>query len=319
MTLGVVKGLLSRICSLLLLVTLNLTYGHAQMCQLSDDFTGTSLDPAWSEHQPQFYSAEVSNGHLTIDIDGTACNNNCPWFHSQSAGFIYKDIVGDFEVVAAIASEEASGINAGDDISNDTQLGGLMARNKNGSTENYVFNVVGTRFDVPSIETKSTTNDNSGTIEHFAIGTTRSELRITREGSTFRMYSRELGAADWTHRSTFSRPDLPDTLQVGIIAYAFQSYPEDLAVKVDYIRFSEFTQVNQWLGGHGMWSNQNMWSLNQVPDSSHHVIINNPQTQTIQILSGENFNCHCLEVNGPLTELIVEGELHVGQYKLGCN
>ena len=319
MTLGVVKRLFSKICGMLLLVTVNLTLGQAQLCQFNDDFAGTSLDPAWSEHQSQFYTAEVSNGSLTIDIDGTACNNNCPWFHSQSAGFIYKDIVGDFEVVAAVASEEASGINAGDDINNDTQLGGLMARNKNGIAENYVFNVVGTRFDVPSIETKSTTDDNSGTIEHFPISGTRAELRMTREGSTFRMYSRDLGAADWIHRSTFNRPDLPDTLQVGIIAYAFQSYPEDLAVKVDYVRFSEFTQVNQWLGGHGMWSNQSMWSLNQVPDSSHHVLIDNAQTQTIQILSGENFSCHCLEVNSPFTELIVEGELNVGQYKSGCN
>ena len=186
-----------------------------------------------------------------------------------------------------------------------------MARNKNSISENYVFNVVGTRFDIPSIETKSTTNNSSGTIEHFGINATRAELRMTRAGDEFNMYSRPLGSNTWIHRSTFNRPDLPDTLQVGIIAYAFLSYPEELAVRVDYIRFEPSTTVNQWMGGNGLWSNTSNWSLNKIPDHNHAVIINNPTPQVIEILPGESFQCWQLDVMGDSTEFVIDGELEV--------
>lgn len=295
-----------------------LNVSHTQNCQLSDDFAGGSVDPSWVHYQSQYYQAEVSDGFLTMDIDGATCMNNCPWFHGQSAGFLYKNISGNFELISAVESEEASGLNIGDDISNDTQLGGLMAREPNGASENYVFNVVGIRFDDASIETKSTTNGNSGTIEPFGIASTRAELRMTREGSIFRMYSRDLGASEWIHRSTFNRPDLPETLQVGLIAYAFESYPVDLAVKFDYVKFSEFSQVNSWVGGSGLWNDASMWSLAQIPDSSHHVMIDNVQAQTIQIGTGENFGCFSIDVHGLLTEFIVEGQLEVGRHNSGC-
>lgn len=305
------KIILINIALILAICSSGINNINAQICLLSDEFEGQSLDPSWLHHQSQYHDISVSNGSLVLDIDATVCNNNCPWFHNQSAGFLYKNVVGNFELIAVVESEEASGSNAGDDISSHTQLGGLMARNSNGTSENYVFNVVGTRFNVPSIETKSTTNDNSGTIEPFAITSTRAELRMTRENSIFRMYSRGLGASEWIHRSTFNRPDLPDSLQVGVIAYAFESYPEDLAVRIEYVRFSEFTKVNKWLGGDGMWSNANMWSLQEIPDSSHVVIVDNPQSQTILIIANENFKCFSIDINGALTQFIIEGELEV--------
>lgn len=295
-----------------------LNVSHTQICQLSDEFAGESLDPSWLHYQSQYYQSEVSDGFLTLGIDGNTCMNNCPWFHGQSAGFVYKIVYGNFEFISAVESEQASGANAGADINNDTQLGGLMARDPNDASENYVFNVVGTRFDVSSIETKSTTNNNSGTIEPFGIASTRAELRMTREGSIFRMYSRNLGASDWIHRSTFNRPDLPETLQVGLIAYAFESYPVDLAVKFDYVKYSEFSQLNSWVGGSGFWNDASMWSLAQIPNSSHHVLIDNAQAQTIQIGNGEDFSCLTMDVHGELTEFIVEGQLEIGRYNSDC-
>jgi len=297
-----------------------LTYyiSSAQICLLSDEFEGQSLDSEWLHYQSQYYNTEVSSGQLTIDIEGSNCNNNCPWYHSASAGFIYKNISGDFELISVVQSEEASGSNSGDDISNDTQLGGLMARDGNSGSENYVFNVVGKRFDVSSIETKSTTNNSSGTIEHFGIINTRAELRMSRQGSVFNMYSRDLGDSIWIHRSIFNRPDLPDTLQVGVIAYAFESYPEDLAVKFDYVRFSKITKVNTWVGGNGMWNNNAMWSLNEVPDSTHHVKIDNLQAQTIQILQSETYKCFNLDIQSDLTQLIIEGQLIIQSTNETC-
>ena len=291
--------------------------GTSQLCHFNDEFEGQVLMSSWFQYKSNLFTTEVSNGSLKMDINGVACSNNCPWFHAQSAGFIYKQVVGNFEVIALVESVIASGINIGNDIDNDTQLGGLMARNMNDVSENYVFNVVGTRFDIPSIETKSTINDNSGTIEHFPISETKAELRMIRDGTEFNMYSRDVGTHDWIPRSTFIRPDLSDTLQVGIIAYAFESYPEDLMVKVDYIRFSEISKENHWIGGDGSWSQSDKWNLNMVPDSTHSVVIDNLEEQSIQIFPGESFECLHLSVLGDSTELTVEGELHV--LASGCN
>lgn len=285
--------------------------GYTQLCLFNDEFEDLGLNNSWMVYQGNLFTSNLSEGRLKIDINGAECGNNCPWFHAQSAGFIYKEITGDFEVVAAVESIIASGPNAGNDIDNDTQLGGLMARNGQSTTENYVFNVVGTRFDIPSIETKSTINDNSGTIEHFDLLETKAELRMTRVGNTFTMYSRAIGNTDWILRSSFTRNDLPDTLQVGLIAYAFESYPEDLLLEVDYIRFSEIPKINQWIGGDGMWNDATKWSLQIVPNNQHSVVIDNLESQSIQILSEENFTCLHLDVRKNLTDFIIGGALSV--------
>lgn len=291
----------------------------AQNCNLNDEFEGSTLSPAWSHYQSSLYTTQVTDSKLIMNIDPIACSNNCPWFHAQSAGFIYKSVEGDFDVTTLVEAVQATGGHAGEDIDNDTQLAGLMARDGSAASENYVFNVAGTRFDIASVETKSTINDNSGTIEHFAISSTRTELRMTREGNTFTMYSRDVGAMSWILRSTFVRSDLPSTLQVGVIAYAFESYPVNLSAQFDYVRFAGGSTINTWLGGNGLWSDQTQWSMNLVPDSTHHVIIDNAQTQTIEILSGDSFKCATLDVQGPQTELLVEGVLEVKGQEGGCN
>ena len=309
---GNIKSWLTLVC----IIVFNIT--NAQLCLLSDEFEDTVLDAEWQQFQSEYYDLELSSGQLTMDINASVCGSSCPWFHSQSAGFIYKTVVGDFELISIVNSEEASGSNSGDDISNDTQLGGLMARDGSTNFENYVFNVVGTRFDTPSVETKSTTNNISATIQAFPISTTRSELRMIRSQSNFYMYSRAIGAQDWVLRSTFNRPDLSDTLQVGVIAYAYQSFPEDLAVKFDYVRYSDLTSINSWLGGDGMWSDHTMWSLNEVPDSTHQVIIDNTQSQVIQILPSENFDCYSLDIDNNISQLNIEGQLNIKSKTTAC-
>jgi hypothetical protein len=62
---------------------------------------------------------------------------------------------------------------------------------------------------------------------------------VCRVGSTFRLYKRELGASSWMLATTFERPDLPDTLQVGANAYAGSMMGQfDLVVIVDEITFA---------------------------------------------------------------------------------
>jgi len=290
-----------------------------QNCQFSDEFESETLDTSWNHFQSNYYATNITDGKLCMTIDATECNNNCPWFNDDSAGFIYKNIVGDFDFVSIVESVEASGANQGDDIENDTQLGGIMARNGNSPSENYVFNVVGTRFDIPSIETKSTVNGSSGGgIDYFTIDSTRAELRMVREGAIFNLYSRSIGSENWILRSTIIRNDLPDTLQVGMLAYAFLSYPVDLVTKFHYARFNDVLKTNEWNGGSGMWSDPNNWSLNMVPDSSHQVVFDHTEFQLIQILPNESFKCHSISFIDTFTQFQVEGILSL-KISSGCN
>jgi hypothetical protein len=160
-----------------------------------------------------------------------------------------------------------------------------MARNPASTSsgqENYVFNVAGIRFDNPSIELKSTLN-NSSTIQAYTDNMTSgtpAEVRMVRKGAIFSLYSRPIGSTLWTLRSTFNRPDLPSTLQVGIIAYAYESYPENLLARFDYVRFNELA-INFTGNTNSNWSTGSNWEYNNVPTSSKNVFISTGKTVTV--------------------------------------
>jgi len=216
---------------------------HAQLDVLSDEFNTSSLDASWNLFQTQYYETPVpiNNGFMQMNLDDIECNRTCVWWVDQNAGLIYKNLTGDFDVITAVYAKQKT--NPTQDIDRWTQLAGLIARDPASTTsgqENYVFNVAGIRFDNASVELKSTTN-NSSTIRAYTdnMSGTAAEVRMVREGSLFSLYSRPIGNLDWIFRDSFMRPDLPETLQVGLIAYVFEAYPGNLLAQFDYIRFSE--------------------------------------------------------------------------------
>lgn len=292
---------------------------QGQTCIFSDEFEGMTLDPSWQHFQHQYYSDTIVDNKLEFTIDAVVCNNNCPWFNSQSAGFIYKVVSGNFDIEARAESVIARGANQGQDINNDTQLAGIMVRDGNTSSENYIFNVVGTRFDIPSIETKTTVNgSSSGGIQHFPINSTTADLRMIREDSLFLLYSRDIGATSWILRSSIIRTDLPNTIQLGLIAYAFQSYPVALKAKFDYIRVQELAQQNEWIGDNGFWDEPNNWSLGIIPNANHHVLFDNAMAQSITIKPTQEFDCYNISITNDSTTINIEGVLNV-KSDTGCN
>jgi hypothetical protein len=61
------------------------------------------------------------------------------------------------------------------------------------------------------------------------------ELRICRFGSTFNLYKRSVATNEaWMLAGSFDRPDLPDTLQVGVNIYT-DSAP-DVQARVENLR-----------------------------------------------------------------------------------
>jgi hypothetical protein len=117
-------------------------------------------------------------------------------------------------------------------------VGGLMARNPAGSSENYVLGVVGyAEMNQLAIEHKSTTNSKS--VYGETAFSADAELRLCRTGSTFTIYYRNPGDSDWpTFVEPIERADLPETLEVGMIAYTGANPPDYVSI-FDRIAFEE--------------------------------------------------------------------------------
>ena len=82
-------------------------------------------------------------------------------------------------------------------------------------------------------ETKTTVNSSSSLF--LDQGNNSGELILCRVGDDFRSYKFLDGEAGWTLLDVFSRPDLPSSLQVGMIVNAF-SAPADIRAEFDFIR-----------------------------------------------------------------------------------
>lgn len=98
---------------------------------------------------------------------------------------------------------------------------GLTAANWQPGRENWLFLSVGSASPAGTsqFEIKSTTNSLSS-LRFSPAPQGWITLRIARHGELFTLLSRADGAAEWTVLEQFIRPDLPETLQVGITAYA---------------------------------------------------------------------------------------------------
>ena len=177
------------------------TISYSQINTLSDEFNSSTLDSSWNLFQTQYYETPVpmNNGQMEKHLDDVECDRTCVWWVDMNAGMIYKEVSGDFDVITAVNTKQKT--NPTQDIDRWTQLAGLIVRDPASTlseNENYVFNVAGMRFDNPSIELKSTT-DNLSSIRAYTdnMSGTSSELRIVRENSSFTCYSRPIGNSTW--------------------------------------------------------------------------------------------------------------------------
>lgn len=163
-------------------------------------------------------SVEVKNGHLVMEM-GTS-----GWFADKNAPFLYKDVVGDFDIKARV---KATGVK--NSISETVwSLGGLMVRvpKRNGKDqwkpkeENWMFMTTGVAEEPGKqvIETKYTINSKS----NLKLRDARAEwitLRITRVGNAFIMMYKYDRDKTWTVHDRFYLVDWPSTLQVGVNGY----------------------------------------------------------------------------------------------------
>ncbi|HXE57803.1 MAG TPA: hypothetical protein VNK43_07375 [Gemmatimonadales bacterium] len=210
----------------------------------------------WPSHLRRAQVDTTGAGHLYLEPATSA------WYADWYGPYLFKEVAGNFDVTVRL---HATGL-AGGLPERTWSLAGLMVREPRQAAgpaqwtpfrENWLFLTtgIGDATGRPVFETKSTVNSRSNLkLRPACAGWV--ELRIVRVREAFVLLSRCPGEA-WTVRDRMLRRDLPQRVQVGVVAYtdwesilarfgrdplAFDTTgmrdgAPDLGVRVDYVRF----------------------------------------------------------------------------------
>jgi len=211
--------------------------GQAQIDTLSDEFNRTCNFGDWKD-------LDVEEGwnasHMEeIDVDGEVAGHmnmmpySTAWFQDRRSNLYYKEVAGDFVFTTKVyATNRDETSYPGPTYS----LSGAMLRSPKDITdastewvagdENYVFLALGNAATnhptcsgcpAPHFEVKSTTNSSSS-LNVTSIDTAAAVIRIARiDNAVLVLYA--LPGEDFQVRQRYNRGDMPDTLQVGLVAY----------------------------------------------------------------------------------------------------
>lgn len=194
---------------------------------VSDTFEGTALGDDWTLLYDDTTTIEVRDGRLWMTP-----NEYTVWFHADHGPGVVQLVDGDFSITTTVRARSTR--NPDRPVTSYFQFAGLIVRDpaSDGADvpENYVFSVVGYRGDYLSAETKNTVNDLS-MVDGPAWESGDAEIRICRVGASFRLFIRPVGGDTWQPAIAYDRPDLPDRLQAGAIAY---TYTQDVDLEASF-------------------------------------------------------------------------------------
>jgi len=189
-----------------------------------DTFDGVALDPSWSVLNPALVTIDVSGGALTIEP--TMSGAGTTWFDDSEGPLVYKAVTGDFDVRTVLATDDPG--SPGDPPPTQYRLAGLLARDPASTPGalNWVHVALGSGATAQGVcyEYKST-DDSVSTWMTIPTASASGELRLVRTGSIFDLYWRPDAISIWTLIQSFDRPDMPATLDVGMMIYSTESPP----------------------------------------------------------------------------------------------
>lgn len=193
-----------------------------------------TLESDWKWYQPHFVESSFSDSGLVL-----TCLSESVWYQNLRGPMVYRNIQGDCVVSVNVKTRKSSDVNSYPD--SQWQFGGVIFRDPAGDTllsrENYVFNVVGFRGTALQIETKSTRNGYSD-VSAFDWESGDAEIRVEKRGCEFILNAKPIGAVDWLEMCRYTRPDLPEVLQMGLIVYAYSEGRELFDLQVEFSKFS---------------------------------------------------------------------------------
>ncbi len=194
-----------------------------------DDWQLVSQAEGWgAQHFETYDIDQTTPGALTI------APYTSTWYQDYQGDLSFKEVSGDFIVTTQVTIRDRDDVGGsdGDDIPNDSSfsLGGVMLRTPRGISDaaaewtpggsNFVFLSLGHGYDGNMTLESKTTVDSDSNLELIPVNETSAELRIERVGSSITTMYRLAGDADWQAAATFDRPDMPATLQVGLLGYS---------------------------------------------------------------------------------------------------
>ncbi len=219
----------------------------AEIAPLSDEFDDPNSIADWQRiNQVEGWNADQLQ---QWNVDQTQPGrmvmqpHTVVWYENWRGPMVFKEVAGDFVFTTEVHIGDRDDVGGSDldDIPNEAaySLGGLMIRTPRDITdpavdwqpgsqlddgtnngENYVFLSLGHGVDGQfSFEVKTTRNSSSQ-LELTPLGmtTNTATLRIARIGtSVITMY--RLPGEDWTVHRRFDRPDMPETMQLGMVTY----------------------------------------------------------------------------------------------------
>ncbi|MDF1745712.1 MAG: Calx-beta domain-containing protein [Gimesia sp.] len=217
---------------------------------LSDEFDDSSTINDWQRvYQTEGWSADQLN---VWDVNQSQAGrmvmqpHTVVWFDDWRGPMVYKEVTGDFVITSQIhiTDRDEIGGSDSDNVPGDGQfsLGGVMVRTPRDITdplsdwapgsraddgtndgENYVFLSFGYAYangaNEFGLEVKTTRNSASQ-LEVIGLGQDINTITVqtARIGdSIITMY--QIPGQAWQVRDRFSRPDMPETLQVGLVTY----------------------------------------------------------------------------------------------------
>jgi hypothetical protein len=203
---------------------------HAQPVScLSDEFNASTSIADWSRvEQAESWNTEPL---ATWDVDATVPGSmvmiphTITWYRDYRGPLAFKSVSGDFAITIRVRATARDGISV---PSSEFSLAGAMIRTPRAITpatwlpgqENYVFLSVGYGNAVPrrfQYEVKTTVQGDS-ILTLSNAPSSEAVLQLARLGPHV-ICLREDPVLGWRVHARYFRPDLPATLQVGLVAY----------------------------------------------------------------------------------------------------
>ena len=216
--------------------------GGSPCAALNDEFDDAITLSCWTEldaaqGDPAQYSVldidETKPGMLTLEP-----NHTQGWFEDGDAPFLFKEIAGDFVVETHVTALSRNDLSS--PPSQQYNSAGLLVRDGAATPGDEDWLMYNIGYQETFVGTEGKTTQDSQSILTLTPGANAGRLRICRVGSDYQMYRWLDGETSWTLEHSYSRPDLPATVQVGLIANGYQP-PPDLHARFDYARFGTVT------------------------------------------------------------------------------
>lgn len=220
--------------------------GTNDLASLSDEFDDGTSTADWQRvNEAENWNADQLQ---TYDINQTQTGrmvmapHSVVWYQNWRGPMAFKEVTGDFVFTTQvhITDRDDVGGSDADDIPNEAafSLGGAMIRTPRNISdptadwqpgsmqddgtnngENYVFLSMGHGTDGQfTFEVKTTRNSNSQ-LELTPMNSNTASVQLARIGNSI-IALLQVPGQDWIVHRRYSRPDMPETLQVGLVSYS---------------------------------------------------------------------------------------------------